>query len=83
MAAADVSSELQSVLLAGASRLAALQTPAHVADATSRLLHGMILEAYVASYRAGMLAAAAMAAAAMAIALLYLPGRVADGAGER
>lgn len=73
MAAADVSSEFQSVLLAGASKLAALQTPAHVADATSRPLGEMILEAYVASYRTGMLVAAAMTAATIVIALLYLP----------
>lgn len=75
LSAAGVEPRLKATLLGGADKLAALQVPAGVPAQTSDRLHELIAEAFVDSYRAGMLVAATAALAACLLALLYLPGR--------
>lgn len=83
LAQAAVDDGTRAALLAGASRLAALRAPDTAAPHTAQMLHGLILDAYVGSYRTGMAVAAIAALTAMAIALRYLPARVTPGMGGR
>jgi EmrB/QacA subfamily drug resistance transporter len=79
LAGADVDSGVQAALMAGSARLAALRAPGPVPDETAQLIRGLVLDAYVDSYRTGMTMAAIAAIAAVAIALRYLPARVTPG----
>jgi MFS family permease len=76
---AGVDQGMQTMLLSDASRLAALPVPAHVPPQTADLLKGLILGAYVDTYRTGMAAAAVSAILAVAIAMRFLPARVTPG----
>ncbi|AOB32683.1 hypothetical protein AKI39_20970 [Bordetella sp. H567] len=79
LADAGIDAGVRAALLADASRLAALRAPDQVPAQTAQLLRGLVLDAYVGSYRTGMAVAAIAAIAAMAIALRYLPARVTPG----
>jgi MFS family permease len=79
LAGANVDSGVQAALMAGSARLAALRAPGPVPDETAHLIRGLVLDAYVDSYRTGMTMAAIAAIAAVAIALRYLPARVTPG----
>jgi hypothetical protein len=56
-----------------------LPVPEHVSPQTADLLKGLILGAYVDTYRTGMAAAAVAAILTVAIALRFLPARVTPG----
>jgi EmrB/QacA subfamily drug resistance transporter len=73
LVAAGVDADLRQALLAGASHLVALNIPQSVAADAAHTIKGFILEAYVNSYRTGMLVAAIAAAAAAVVALVFLP----------
>jgi EmrB/QacA subfamily drug resistance transporter len=75
LAAAGIDAPIRNALLADSEKLAALRAPAGVTGKMSELLHGLIANAFIDSYRAGMLVAAVVAVVACLLAVLYLPGR--------